>query len=144
MCLFRYLIVGDFDIQGLIHAAHNNEEVTRGQATHQDTYRTLERPEKPPWFHQHHVTVTNRRLRGSRKIKCRFGIRLAPLPQVEERPYGNLRTMKQGQPPHHSQQDHDESPDADRRSLERPQEIALLSRDLWVVPLGETRLGPLF
>jgi hypothetical protein len=139
VCFFRYLIVGDFDIQGLIHAAHDNEEVTRGQATHQDTYQTLERPEKPPWFHQHHVTVTNRRLRSSRKIKCRFGIRLAPLPQVEERPYGNLRKMKQGQPPDHSQQDHDESPDADRRSLERPQEIACSRAIFGLSPRGETR-----
>lgn len=106
--------------------AHDHEEITRGQAAHENARQALDRSEQPPRLRQHHIAIGNGRVGGSGKVEGRFGIGQASPPHVEQPPERNLRQMEQEKPPDHAEQHPGDGPDARRRqgiqSDEAPQQ----------------------
>src|ERR1017187_5271908 len=78
----------------LMNAAHDNEEVARGQAAHEDAHQALDRSAHPPRLGQHQVARANGRGGGPGKVERRFGIGDTPPPQIEHAPDRNLCQMR--------------------------------------------------
>src|SRR5664279_894550 len=71
---------GGFLAARLVDTAHDHEEISCGQAAHEDAHQALDRSEHPPRLRQHDVAVAKRGVGGPGKVERRFGVGQASTP----------------------------------------------------------------